>query len=284
MFFPPLVSRASSALGAAAIAATVLIACATSPKAKEEKLCTPGQYVFCRCQDRSEGTKLCKEDGQSFGPCEPCESFDNPEIPFDPDDPFEPHDPIDGERPQRDSGAPSKAECGDAVVQDGEDCDDGNSDETDGCNSSCKLAGIAPARSNACPGIDVHVWGGEHRPSIVVQTTGSGNRSVSPNCTGGPNPTSGAAAPDRIFSVVAHATGTMTVRTEDVDYNSFLYVSDECAADSIKWLACVNDNGSVGGETLTFPVEAGKRYYVFVDGAGLPPDNAGSGRVTFSIQ
>ncbi len=23
--------------------------------------CTPGAYVFCRCQDRSEGTKLCQD-------------------------------------------------------------------------------------------------------------------------------------------------------------------------------------------------------------------------------
>ena len=31
--------------------------------------CTPGSYVFCRCSDRSEGTKLCAADGNSFGPC-----------------------------------------------------------------------------------------------------------------------------------------------------------------------------------------------------------------------
>lgn len=31
--------------------------------------CTPGNYVFCRCSDRSEGTKLCKEDGASFETC-----------------------------------------------------------------------------------------------------------------------------------------------------------------------------------------------------------------------
>jgi hypothetical protein len=31
--------------------------------------CTPGSHVFCRCSDRTEGTKLCAEDGKSFGPC-----------------------------------------------------------------------------------------------------------------------------------------------------------------------------------------------------------------------
>ncbi len=31
--------------------------------------CTPGSYVFCRCSDRSEGTKACRPDGQSFDAC-----------------------------------------------------------------------------------------------------------------------------------------------------------------------------------------------------------------------
>lgn len=30
--------------------------------------CTPGAYVFCRCPDRSEGTKLCRGDG-TFDAC-----------------------------------------------------------------------------------------------------------------------------------------------------------------------------------------------------------------------
>lgn len=32
--------------------------------------CTPGAYVFCRCQDRSEGTKLCQDDGKAFSACQ----------------------------------------------------------------------------------------------------------------------------------------------------------------------------------------------------------------------
>jgi cysteine-rich repeat protein len=37
---------------------------------KEDKLCTPGAFVFCRCADRAEGTKLCKTDGKSFEACQ----------------------------------------------------------------------------------------------------------------------------------------------------------------------------------------------------------------------
>jgi hypothetical protein len=31
--------------------------------------CTPGAEIFCRCSDRTEGTKRCASDGQSFEPC-----------------------------------------------------------------------------------------------------------------------------------------------------------------------------------------------------------------------
>jgi len=31
-------------------------------------VCTPGTYTFCRCADRSEGTRLCRKDG-TFDAC-----------------------------------------------------------------------------------------------------------------------------------------------------------------------------------------------------------------------
>jgi hypothetical protein len=49
-----------------------------------ERLCTPGNYVFCRCKDSSEGTKLCKADGQSFEPCDACQPGQE-EVPLDGD-------------------------------------------------------------------------------------------------------------------------------------------------------------------------------------------------------
>lgn len=265
---------------------SVLLACTASPEAKADRLCTPGAYVFCRCRDRQEGSKLCSDDGAGFGPCEPCESFDNPEGPLEPGDPdgsFFPDEDAGVE-----AGGEQPASCGNGVVDPGEDCDDKNTNETDGCDSKCKLAGTTPAASNACPGLTVHVWGGAQKPSLITTTTGSGNRSVTPNCTGGPNPTSGASAPDRVFKVIAHKTGTMTVTTTDADYNSFLYVSDACAPSANTWLECVNDSAAAAGESMSFPVESGKTYYVFVDGAGIgtastPPNKEGTARVTFAI-
>jgi hypothetical protein len=51
------------------LAALVVMACTSADPKASPKLCTPGANVFCRCADRSEGTKLCDDKGQSFGPC-----------------------------------------------------------------------------------------------------------------------------------------------------------------------------------------------------------------------
>jgi cysteine-rich repeat protein len=237
--------------------------------------CTPGNYVFCRCQNRDEGTKLCNDDGRSFGKCDPCESPTNPVLPDPP--------------PQTDAGDPdapvTSATCGDKIVQDGEDCDDGNKTEDDGCDSTCKLSGTNPPATRSCPGLDTHVWS---KPVTYVGTTvGSTFRgSLSPNCkSDGMNPTSGASGPDRVFDVTAHKTGNMTVTTTDTDYDCLLYVTESCvnAPTSITYLTCAHNTIGVGGETMTFPVTAGKSYSVIVDGAGITKFE-GVFRLTISIQ
>jgi len=83
----------------------------TSASTSRQTRCTPGNYVFCRCKDRSEGTKLCNEDGETFGPCEGClGGTDNiegdPEPPPDDDPP--PPPPNDAGN-QEDTGPPVDA-------------------------------------------------------------------------------------------------------------------------------------------------------------------------------
>ncbi|MBX3189791.1 MAG: hypothetical protein KF819_22390 [Labilithrix sp.] len=267
-------------LFACAFAALAIACTAKSAATKKAGRCTAGNYVFCRCADRNEGTKLCNEDGETFGKCEPCETDENPELPEE-EDP----DP----RPDRDAGdtdAPAPATCGDKIVQDGEDCDDGNKNNDDGCDDTCHLAGSDPLASRSCPGLDVHVWS---KPVMLVSTTlGSSNTGqASPTCTGQVgNSTTGAAAQDRVFKVTAHKTGTMKVVTSDTNYDSFLYVTDNCSPGpqgQLSYLACVNGANGTGGETLLFPVTAGKSYSVLVDGAGISNQN-GAFRVTFSMQ
>lgn len=61
-------SGVTVALGVA-LAAQGCSAFGGSEATKEDRLCTPGAYVFCRCADRTPGTKLCKDDGKSFAAC-----------------------------------------------------------------------------------------------------------------------------------------------------------------------------------------------------------------------
>lgn len=277
-----------------ALLLAIIGGCAAETKAKSDKLCTAGAYVFCRCQDRQEGAKLCNETGDGFGKCEPCETDTNPEI--DPGssssggssgDPF----PEEDSGPTGDGG-PTTADCGDGVVQNGEDCDDKNTNDTDGCDQNCKLAGNNPAATNNCPGMEVHVWGGAHRPTITGSNADPApTRGVTPNCTGQTgNPTSGAAAGDRVFKVVAHKTGTLKVSTSDTNYDVFLYVvaDGKCTGGStVEYLACKNATNGVPSaaqynETISVPVNAGSQYHVFVDGAGIS-GNEGNFRVTFEI-
>ncbi len=66
--------KISRGLGAALAAAALFIGvegCSSTHDATSgsDIHCTPGNYVFCRCADRAEGTKLCKDDGASFDAC-----------------------------------------------------------------------------------------------------------------------------------------------------------------------------------------------------------------------
>jgi len=256
-------------------------ACASKTEAKSDTLCTAKAFVFCRCQDRQEGTKLCNDTGTGFGKCEPCETEGNPQIEVPPEQ-QKGVPPPDGGKDSSSGGTPT---CSNGIVEEGEDCDDKNTINDDGCSNGCKIDGVA-TKGTSCPGLEVHVWGGSHAPSTTGSTKTSGNRDANPTCTSQiGNATTGAAASDRVFKVIAHKTGSLKVLTSDVNYDSFIYASTACAADGhIQQMACVNGVNGSGGELLSFPVDAGKTYWVFVDGAGIDPVlKEGNFRVTFSI-
>lgn len=272
----PLVSIATSA--AIALACVLTFAptgCASKTEATPAGVtCKPGNYVFCRCQDREEGSKVCNEDGKSYGLCEPCETFDNPGIP---DEPGVPPTPVDAGA--RDAQGPAR--CGDAIVQDGEDCDDGNKVDDDGCDSKCELAGADALATRSCPGLDTHVWSD---PVTYTGTTAGAplGAELTAPCT---TSTRGAVGPDRIFKVTAHKTGTMTVSATNTSYDALLYVTDKCVQSpaQIVHSKCANDKNGIGNETMLFPVQSGSTYSVVVDGAGVSQVQ-GAFKLTLSIQ
>ncbi len=262
---------------------TVPLGCASSTDGSPALRCTPGAYVFCRCQDRAEGTKLCHADGQGF---ESCACGFPSELTTD----KSPLEPQPGDAPSTTGDIhDASVTCGDKVVQANEDCDDGNADDSDGCDRKCRLSGVDPSATQSCPGLDVHVWG-SRAATLVSTTIGSKNTSGSePACPSaeGNYATTGAASPDRVFNVTAHKRGILTVATSDANFDSYVYAtSAACKADLNSILACSNKARGTAGEKLTLPVDEGKTYTVVVDGAASPAylSSQGAFRVTFSVE
>ncbi len=276
--------RSMKHLPFAAFVGALLVATAcgggTQATTKAERLCTPDAWVYCRCQNRDEGSKQCNEDGTKFGPCMPCESEGNPVLPAP--EPFV--DPPDG------GPLTEPAKCGDGVVQEGEPCDDKNQDDADGCSTKCALSGSDPAASRTCPGIAVHVW--STAPVEYVGTTvGAPNQfEITPSCPSdqGNVPTRGAAAPERVFSVTVHKSGVLVVRTSDASFDTFLFAMQPCktgtTAAPAPYLACRNTTSDTQGETLELPVQAGQTYSIVVDGAGINAQAGGTFRVSFAMK
>lgn len=169
-------------LGAAIAASAVFFTmqgCTTNGEATSGVKCTPGNYVFCRCADRAEGTKLCKEDGASFeacstgasGECAGGEDLTDPNTGKEVDPP--------DEKPPEEAGPPGSAvdacpgkptavTAGPDIVIDGDTA--GANDELKGRAGACAAGGGGPD----------HVY--------HLQPTGSGALSIKVKGEGALNP------------------------------------------------------------------------------------------------
>jgi len=254
-------------------AGALVLACSSTPATTTKTDCKPGDAYYCRCADRQEGTRVCNDDGTTYGPCEPC--FPEEPLPPEEDASFPDEDvsapPVDG----GDGG--DAGPCPNGTVDQGEACDDGNRVANDGCSATCTLEG-PPTVGDRCPGMPVHVW---DRAVTFTGTTigGSDDYSASPDCSGA----SGFGSPERVFAVTAHKAGTMRVATSGANFPHMIYRADACTPTgrTFAHAACSNVANN-GNETLMFAVTAGTTYYVVVDG-GSAGQQQGNFTVSFSI-
>ena len=180
--------------------------------------------------------------------------------------------------------------CGDGTVDPGEACDDGNNADNDGCSPDCKAihGDTSPIAAGAsCPGQTVHVWGGAGSANAVLAT---GTTITYPNswkdtdstCKKTTNVNN---APDHVYAVTVHKTGTLTVSTQNVTFNVELLARTVCADALTTGLTmCANDNNTASApfdETMSFAVTAGTTYYVGVDGASVT--SKGDYQLTFGL-
>lgn len=267
-------ARIAGWVASVGLGAALIVACSSTPAVTAKTDCKPGDAYYCRCPDRQEGTRVCNDDGTTYGACEPC-------FPADPPAPEE-----DGSFPTEDVFVPPSdageagdgGPCPNGTVDPGEQCDDGNRTPNDGCSTTCTLEG-GPTVGDKCPGMAVHVW---DKPVTFTGTTISAidDYSAAPDCTG---PANGFGSPDRVFAITAHRAGTLRVTTTATNFAHMIYRADSCApaGRSFAQIGCSNATGN-GNEILTFPATVGTTYYVVIDG-GATGQQQGNFTLTFAI-
>lgn len=62
-------ARFLALLGTLALSPGLAIGACGGPSTPAEKVCEPGENIFCRCKGGEAGTKTCKDDGESFESC-----------------------------------------------------------------------------------------------------------------------------------------------------------------------------------------------------------------------
>ncbi|MBI4703902.1 MAG: hypothetical protein HY744_22565 [Deltaproteobacteria bacterium] len=183
--------------------------------------------------------------------------------------------------------------CGDAILNPGEQCDDGNQDEEDGCLKTCKF-GLAGA-SDKCPGEVLQVPLGLMDP-IFGSTVPYLDDYQMKGCKGAV-----VGGKDRVYQLVAGATGTLTASigyeadgltetcvakgTQDLGcWNRVLYVRTTCT-DQDSEIACANTGGVWSAvEKMSFPVVKGGVYSLVLDGYWSGAKNYGTYWLHINLQ
>jgi cysteine-rich repeat protein len=150
--------------------------------------------------------------------------------------------------------------CGDGKVSPGEQCDDGNTLDGDGCSADCKNDSCdnAPALE------DKLVTGKGQTPSPTV-TNGEFTAGVSllqASCS-----KLGVTTPERIHSFRAANPGRLEVSVVPKNPGDDLILSVRSSCAPQGELSCADAAQAGGAERLSLPAEAGQPFYFVVEGA-----------------
>ena len=228
--------------------ALLLLGCSDEGTASDDGLgllCTPDNYVFCRCDEVSYGTKRCSRTGKSFGPCTNCQSGEIPP---------------EGCIP----GTDSPCLCDDGTEGVYTCLEDGAS--FDACRDCGAV--VAPGDPDICPGVQLDVLAGEE-VSRTDSTSGAIDHFAA-KCSLNPGP-------DLVYRVVPAASGFLTARAQGLDLTDPVLFSwgSNCGG-SVD--ACSDSTGSGSVEEISLPALAGEPIFFGVDTAGGP------GTFSFSVR
>jgi cysteine-rich repeat protein len=234
-----------------------------------KKLCEPRALVECICANRENGLKRCNESGSGFEECRISDTQGCNDV---------------VETDAGSSGNVPRSTCGNGKVEEGEACDDGNTNDSDFCNSLCLPKGD-PAGAGKCPGMAVHLWGTE-----VVEA--SANTSMYEHLHSAEEPCNGTSmglfGNDRVFAVTAHKAGQLNVEANAASFDVVLFVNAVCA-DSKTEVACANKTTGLSTEPERLPqkdkpivMTKGQTLYVIVDGGAI--SSIGAAQIRFWLQ
>jgi cysteine-rich repeat protein len=196
----------------------------------DEMICTPGNYVFCKCADSSKGTKLCKPDGRTFEAC----------------------------------ATKANGECKGGEVQDPNTNKkvDGNGDVIPDPTGDDDTTDTGPGEMDVCPGKPISVPPGQ--PILLEGDTSraTGDRRGKP---GGACAAS-LGAKDFIYHLIPSGTGSLEVKVQGQGaLDPIVYLRSTCD-DETTQVACGPQSGTKTA-TTKLTVITGHDYFLFIDGA-----------------
>ncbi len=157
--------------------------------------------------------------------------------------------------------------CGNDVIEGGEQCDDANTANGDGCSSTCQLEPVT-GNDTCSDGLANPIQltpqpNGSHTATITSGTTNLANNQAFGLCS--------SSGPDAIYTVKAPMDSVLSLEVPVAGFNVTLGVRTSCPASSsannTDVRGCANATSEDGGESLAVGVEKDKLYYIFVDGA-----------------
>ena len=156
--------------------------------------------------------------------------------------------------------------CGNGIVEGTETCDDGGTEDNDGCSAACMLEPTGPR--NTCATADnvtlVQKPGDTWEASINSGTTNltrNHNFGSTESGAGG----CWARGPDAFFKVTAPAAGVLRAKANSAAFDVILGLQRQTCTTTTAPTACMNSGPKGTEEIVSAPVAAGDVLYIVVD-------------------
>ncbi len=157
------------------------------------------------------------------------------------------------------------AVCGNGIIDGTEQCDDGGTEDDDGCSATCQLETHGPKTCASAEAVTLTPTGapGTYSATLARGTTGY---SASHNFTTTTNHVCQAPGREAYFAVTAPVAGILRAKVQSSALDAVLGFREPCATSGTP-LACGNAAPKGSLETLATPIAAGETLWVVVDTA-----------------